>query len=51
MPYALRTDSSRPGHLHAGLINGDVWFSPDYGDTWRQLPFNLGPLHDMILVA
>lgn len=51
MPYALRTDPTAPGHLYAGLLNGDVWFSPDYGGSWRQLPFNLGPLYDMIFIS
>lgn len=41
MPIALVTDPGNGGHLYAGLTNGDVWFSADYGDTWRQLPFNL----------
>lgn len=50
MPYALRTDPTAPGHLYAGLINGDVWFSPDFGDSWRHLLFNLGPLYDMIVL-
>lgn len=51
MPYALCTDSTTPGHLHAGLMNGDVWFSPDYGDSWQQLLFNLGPMHSMIMLS
>jgi photosystem II stability/assembly factor-like uncharacterized protein len=51
MPYALRTDPAAPGHLYAGLNNGDVWFSPDHGDSWRQLPFNLGPLHNMLVLS
>jgi photosystem II stability/assembly factor-like uncharacterized protein len=51
MPYALRTDPAAPGHVYAGLLNGDVWFSPDYGDSWRQLPFNLGQLYDMFFLA
>jgi photosystem II stability/assembly factor-like uncharacterized protein len=51
MPYALQTDASAPGHLYAGLINGDVWFTPDYGDSWRQLPFNLGPLKSLIVLS
>lgn len=42
MAYALLTDPLSPGHLYAGLSNGDVWHSADYGDSWQQLPFNLG---------
>jgi hypothetical protein len=51
MPYALRTDPAAPGHLYAGLINGDVWFSADYGDSWGQLPVNLGVLNSMIVLS
>lgn len=50
MPYALHTDPDAPGHLYAGLINGDVWFSPNYGDLWRQLPFNLGQLSTLLVL-
>lgn len=39
MPYALLTDA--PGEVYAGLSNGEVWHSADYGESWRQLPFNL----------
>lgn len=42
MPYALLTDPSQPGHVYAGLSNGDVWRSADHGDHWQPLPFNLG---------
>jgi hypothetical protein len=42
MPYALVTDRDAPGHLYAGLSNGDVWYTTDYGDHWQQLPLNLG---------
>ncbi len=42
MAYALVTDPESPGHLYAGLSNGDVWHTADYGDHWEQLPLNLG---------
>jgi hypothetical protein len=42
MAYALVTVPDAPGHLYAGLSNGDVWHTIDYGDHWQQLPFNLG---------
>jgi hypothetical protein len=42
MPYALLTDREAPGHLYAGLSNGDVWHTTDYGDHWQQLPVNMG---------
>ena len=41
MPYALLTDLQAPGHVYAGLSNGDVWHSANYGDAWEKLPFNL----------
>ncbi len=41
MAYALVTDPEAPGHLYAGLSNGDVWHTADHGDSWRQLPFNM----------
>jgi photosystem II stability/assembly factor-like uncharacterized protein len=41
MPAALVTDPGAPGHLYAGLTDGDVWHTADYGDTWHRLPFNL----------
>lgn len=44
MAYVLLTDPGAPGHLYAGLSNGDVWHTTDYGDSWQQLPFNLGSI-------
>lgn len=41
MPVALVTNPDAPGKLYAGLTNGDVWHSDDYGSTWQELPFNL----------
>jgi hypothetical protein len=42
MPYALLTDPGAPGHIYAGLSNGDIWHSGDYGERWEQLPLSLG---------
>jgi hypothetical protein len=50
MPYALLTDPGAPGHLYAGLSNGDVWHSSDYGDNWEKLPFNLGGIHQAMIM-
>ena len=44
MPYGLLTDPIRPDCVIAGLSNGDIWESPDRGDTWNQLPVNLGSI-------
>jgi photosystem II stability/assembly factor-like uncharacterized protein len=50
MPYALLTDPSAPGHIYAGLSNGDVWHSVDHGDTWQQLPFNLSGIYRSMIM-
>jgi hypothetical protein len=50
MPYALVTDPSVAGHVYAGLSNGDVWFSEDYGNHWGKLPLNLGGIHTAMLL-
>lgn len=42
MPYALLPDPHASGHLYAGLSNGDLWHTTDYGDHWQQLPVNMG---------
>lgn len=44
MAYALLTDPAGQGHLYAGLSNGDVWHTADYGESWQQLPFSLGSI-------
>ena len=49
MAYALVTDPENPGHLYAGLANGDVWYTEDYGDHWNQLPFNLGRINRVMI--
>jgi len=50
MAYALVTDSKAPGHLYAGLSNGDVWHTQDYGDTWEPMPFNLSGIHHTMII-
>ena len=49
MPYALLTDPHATGHLYAGLSNGQVWHSTNYGDDWHRLPFSLGGLHRSLI--
>jgi photosystem II stability/assembly factor-like uncharacterized protein len=51
MAYALLTDPTAPGHLYAGLSNGDVWHSTDHGDSWQQLPFNLKGIHRVMILT
>jgi hypothetical protein len=50
MANALTTDPQSPGHLYAGLANGEVWQSADYGDSWQKLPFNLGTVYKLLLL-
>ena len=51
MAYALIPDPEASGHLFAGLANGDVWHTKDYGDSWSQLPFNLGGIHNTMIIV
>lgn len=41
-PYGLLTVADAPGHVYAVLQNGDIWHSEDHGDTWQQMPVNIG---------
>lgn len=50
MPYALVTHASEPGGVYAGLSSGEVWHSRDQGDTWAQLPVNLGRIHRQMIL-
>jgi photosystem II stability/assembly factor-like uncharacterized protein len=38
----LASDPLAPGHLYLASGHGVVWHSTDSGDTWHQLPINLG---------
>jgi len=50
-PTALVTLPNAPGYLYAGLTNGDVWHTTDYGDTWEKVPFNLkGIWHSLLII-
>lgn len=51
MPIALLTSPTEPGQIYAGLTNGQVWHSEDYGETWQRLAFDLPPIRrSMILI-
>jgi photosystem II stability/assembly factor-like uncharacterized protein len=50
MPYALVTDPERSGNLYAGLANGDVWHTTDYGDSWVRLPFSFEGIHRSMII-
>lgn len=50
MPYALCARCDAPGHLYAGLSNGAIWQSADYGEQWAQLPVTLGSIQRSMIV-
>ncbi len=50
MAYALVTDSTAPGQLYAGLSNGEIWHTADYGDTWTKMSLKFSSLWPDLLV-
>lgn len=50
MPYTLLTDPTISGHIYAGLSNGHVWHSADYGDTWNRLAIDFPAVNTMSLL-
>jgi hypothetical protein len=50
MPIRLTTTANEPGHLYAGLTNGEIWFSMDYGDNWEKIPLNTGSTPRSLIV-
>lgn len=50
MAYGLIADPAVPGHLYAGLSNGEIWNSTDYGDHWQRLPVNLGGIQRSLVM-
>jgi hypothetical protein len=50
MPISLVTHSRISGKIFAGLTNGQVWHSSDYGDTWQQLPVKFSRIQRSMLV-
>ena len=48
MPYALL---AVPGVLLAGLANGELWASPDRGDTWRPCDLTGDPIDHLVALA
>lgn len=49
-PTALTTVPAAPGQLYAGLQDGGVWHTSDYGDTWQKLPFSFQGIWYSLLV-
>jgi hypothetical protein len=50
MPIALVTHPEISGQLYAGLTNGQVWHSEDYGDHWQQLPVKFSRVYRTMLM-
>jgi hypothetical protein len=51
LAYGLLTDPRSPGLLMAGLGNGDVCYTLDYGDSWAKLPLSMESIrHSMIMI-
>jgi photosystem II stability/assembly factor-like uncharacterized protein len=51
MPIVLLTHPNTAGQLYAGLTNGDVWHSADYGDNWQKLPYKFSSLWRSLIVV
>lgn len=51
MPYALLTSSATPNEVFAGLSNGDIWHSRDNGESWENLPLNLGSIERTLIAV
>jgi hypothetical protein len=47
----LASDPVAPGQLYLASAHGAVWHSADYGDTWQQLPLNLGDIWFRLIVT
>lgn len=51
LPTSLITVPGNPGHIYAGLSNGDLWFSEDHGDHWQQEDVSLkGIWHQLVML-
>jgi hypothetical protein len=50
LAYSLVTVPEEPGHLYAGLSNGEVWHTADYGDNWVCLPIDMGSVRGKMVV-
>ena len=50
MPIALVTHPEETGIIYAGLTNGEVWQSEDYGDHWQRLPIKFSRVYRSMLI-
>lgn len=47
----LAAHPTAPGQVYLAEHSGRVWHSTDRGDTWNQLPFNLGEVWFRLIVS
>ena len=47
----LASDPVAPGQLYLASGHGEVWHSANYGDTWQQLPLDLGNVWFRLIVS
>jgi hypothetical protein len=51
MPYSLVAPPDSPGLIYAGLRNGQVYRSHDFGDEWELLPVRFDGIRRTLLVS
>jgi hypothetical protein len=49
-PSALISLPGAPGHLFAGLRNGQIWHTADYGDSWAPMPFKTMGIYSLAVL-
>jgi hypothetical protein len=47
----IASDPVAPGQLYLASGHGQIWHSADYGDTWQQLPLDLGNVWFRLIVS
>jgi len=49
MPYSLTIGVDHEEHLYAGMSNGDIWHTQDFGELWIQSDPNVGGIHRQMI--
>lgn len=49
-PRVLTTVPGKPGYLYAGISNGDVFLTEDYGETWTKMPLRFEGIINSLLI-
>ncbi|MDF1520743.1 MAG: hypothetical protein RQ728_08350 [Brevefilum sp.] len=50
MAFDLAVVPGKTGQLYAGLANGQIWQTDDYGENWDHLPIDFGGIHHSMIV-